>query len=87
MARGRIREIRFGDGVPWDEFTIVTARDVPPPNRITLLLDDQPCLADIVVNHAEKPILLLAHPDRHLLEKAQARGDHRYRSVARRSFH
>ena len=28
-ARGRIRGIRFGDGIPWNEFTIVTAADIP----------------------------------------------------------
>jgi CO/xanthine dehydrogenase Mo-binding subunit len=29
VARGRIRDIRFGDGIPWDEIVVVTARDVP----------------------------------------------------------
>ena len=57
--------------MPWDEFTIVTAKDVPPPNRIALILDDQPCLADEIVNHAEEPVVLLAHPDKQLVEKAR----------------
>jgi CO/xanthine dehydrogenase Mo-binding subunit len=69
--RGRIRAIRFEGDVPWHEFTIVTARDVPPPNRIALILSDQPCLADEVVNHAEEPVVLLAHPDKGLVEKAR----------------
>ena len=71
VPRGRIRGIRFADGIPWDEFTIVTARDVPPPNRIALIEDDQPCLAEEIVNHAEEPVVLLAHADRALLEKAR----------------
>jgi CO/xanthine dehydrogenase Mo-binding subunit len=71
IARGRIRGIRFGDGVPWDEITVVTARDVPPPNRIALILDDQPCLADDLINHAEEPVVLLAHPDKQIVEKAR----------------
>ena len=71
VARGRIRGIRYADGVPWDEITVVTARDVPPPNRIVLLLDDQPCLADDVINHAEEPVVLLAHPDKQIVEKAR----------------
>jgi CO/xanthine dehydrogenase Mo-binding subunit len=71
IARGRIRAIRFGDGVPWDEFTIVQAQDVPGKNSIALLIDDQPCLAAELVNHAEEPILLLAHPDKYLLEEAR----------------
>ena len=71
IARGRIRAIEFGDGIPWDEFTIATAKDIPGQNCIALILDDQPCLADEIVNHAEEPILLLAHPDKYLLEEAR----------------
>lgn len=50
---------------------IVQAQDIPGKNCITLIIDDQPCLADEVVNHAEEPILLLAHPDKYLLEEAR----------------
>src|SRR5438270_4462261 len=64
IARGRIRDIRFGEGISWDEFTIVTWRDIPGRNRISLIADDQPCLAEGVVNHAEEPIVLLAHGDK-----------------------
>ena len=71
IARGRIRAIHFGDGIPWDEFTIVRAKDIPGKNCIALLIDDQPCLADQVVNHPEEPVLLLAHPDKYLLEEAR----------------
>jgi CO/xanthine dehydrogenase Mo-binding subunit len=72
IARGAIEEIQFGDGVPWDEFTIVTAKDIPGRNVISLIMEDQPCLADGMVNHPEEPILLLAHPDRHALAAAVA---------------
>ncbi len=71
VARGRIRGVRFGDGIPWDEIVVVTARDIPGKNCITLILEDQPCLADGVVNHPEEPVLLLAHADRYLLEEAR----------------
>ncbi|MGE5835456.1 MAG: xanthine dehydrogenase family protein molybdopterin-binding subunit, partial [Acidobacteriota bacterium] len=71
IPRGRIKNIHFAEGLPWDEFTIVTAKDVPPPNRVVLILDDQPCLADGMVNHAEEPVVLLAHPDKLLVEKAR----------------
>src|SRR5579863_1144992 len=70
IPRGKIRQITFGPGVNWDEFVIVTARDIPGKNCVALILDDQPCLADGMVNHQEEPILLLAHPDRHQLWKA-----------------
>src|SRR6266481_3731771 len=70
-ARGKILGIRFGDGIPWNEFTIVTAKDIPGTNCIALLIEDQPCLADKFVNHPEEAILLLAHPDKYLLEEAR----------------
>ena len=34
VARGRILGIRFGEGIPWNEFTIVTAADIPGKNEI-----------------------------------------------------
>jgi CO/xanthine dehydrogenase Mo-binding subunit len=71
VPRGLVREIVFGEGIPWDEFTIVTARDIPGANAVALILDDQPYLADRIVNHPEEPVLLLAHEDKYLLEEAR----------------
>jgi CO/xanthine dehydrogenase Mo-binding subunit len=69
--RGRIRQIHFDPKIPWQEFTIVTAKDIPAKNCIALLIEDQPALADEFVNHPEEPVLLLAHPDKYLLEEAR----------------
>ena len=69
--RGRIRAITFGEGIPWEEFVVVTAKDIPGENAVALILLDQPYLAAEFVNHAEEPILLLAHADKHLLERAR----------------
>jgi len=85
VPRGRIMSISFEGGIPWHEFTIVTANDIfgesvfgethgPPlqgENYVALILNDQPYLADEFVNHAEEPIVLLAHPDRHLVVEAR----------------
>src|SRR6201981_1886386 len=71
VARGRILGIHFEPGIPWEEFTIVTAKDIPGKNCIALLIDDQPCLAAEFVNHPEEPVVLLAHPDKYLLEEAR----------------
>ncbi len=71
IARGRIRKIEFGGDIPWEEFTIVTAADIPGTNIVALILEDQPYLASEQVNHPEEPILLLAHPDKYLLEAAR----------------
>src|SRR5689334_1857999 len=82
IARGRIKSISFeqppadptgGESglIPWHEFTIVTAKDIPGENYVALILNDQPYLADEVVNHPEEPIVLLAHHDKYLLEEAR----------------
>ncbi|MCU1265997.1 MAG: aerobic-type carbon monoxide dehydrogenase, large subunit CoxL/CutL-like protein [Acidobacteria bacterium] len=85
VPRGRIKSISFAGDIPWNEFTIVTAKDIrgggkygkshggplAGENYVALILNDQPYLADEFVNHAEEPIVLLAHPDRYLLEEAR----------------
>ena len=71
IASGRIRGIRFGEGIPWSDFTIVTAADIPGKNEIALIEHDQSCLAAEFIHHPEEPIVLLAHPDRYLLEEAR----------------
>src|SRR5437016_1441720 len=70
IGRGKIKQIHFGPGVDWNEYVVVSAKDIPGRNCIALILDDQPCLASEFVNHPEEPILLLAHPDRPKLRKA-----------------
>jgi CO/xanthine dehydrogenase Mo-binding subunit len=70
IPRGRISKITFGPGIAWHEFVVVSAKDIPGKNCISLIGDDQPCLASEFVNHPEEPILLLAHPDRHVLPTA-----------------
>jgi CO/xanthine dehydrogenase Mo-binding subunit len=71
VARGRIRAIHFETGIPWSEFTIATAKDIPSKNCVALLIEDQPCLAEQAVNHPEEAVVLLAHPDKYLLEQAR----------------
>jgi CO/xanthine dehydrogenase Mo-binding subunit len=72
VPRGRLIDVHFeNDKIPWEELTIVTARDIPGANAVALLLLDQPYLADEFINHAEEPVLLLAHRDKYLLEEAR----------------
>jgi CO/xanthine dehydrogenase Mo-binding subunit len=71
VARGRIKNILFEGDIPWNEFVIVRREDIPGENYVALILNDQPYLADEVVNHPEEPILLLAHHDKYLLEAAR----------------
>src|SRR6266480_732455 len=83
VPRGRIKSISFprvqrpatagrsDSEIPWNEFTIVTAKDIPGENYVALILNDQPYLADAIVNHPEEAIVLLAHQDKYLLEEAR----------------
>ena len=75
IPRGRIRKIHFEGEIPWDEFTIVTAKDIgstiPGKNYVALILQDQPFLADEQNNHPDEAVVLLAHPDKYLLEEAR----------------
>jgi len=75
VPRGRIKNISFEGDIPWDEFTIVTAKDIRDlklgENYVALILNDQPYLAENSVNHPEEPVVLLAHHDKYLLEEAR----------------
>src|SRR5882762_4113308 len=70
-ARGRIRKLTFAPHIPWDEFVVVTAKDIPGHNVVALITDDQPYLAEEFFHHAEEPVALLAHGDKYLLEEAR----------------
>jgi CO/xanthine dehydrogenase Mo-binding subunit len=74
VPRGRVTGLRLDLGA--DGFTVVTAADIPGRNRVALIADDQPCLADGRVEHAEEAIALLAHADRGVLARAMAHVDY-----------
>lgn len=73
VARGILKGITFEDGLPWNEFVIVTAADIPGKNRVASIIHDQPFLVGLgeEITHPEQPVVLLAHADRNLLEKAR----------------
>jgi len=72
IPRGRIRAIQYDPRIPWSEFVIVTAADIPGNNHIAMIGADQPCLVSERVNHCDEPILLLAHPNKRRLPEAVA---------------
>ncbi len=67
--RGRIREIRFGDGVDWSQFVVVDHRDIPV-NEVRLIELDQPVLAGERVRHIHEAVVLVAHPSRAACRRA-----------------
>jgi len=65
IPRGRILGVEFDPSFPWDECVIATAQDIPGRNCVALIEEDQPLLARDEVRHAQEPILLVAHAQRH----------------------
>jgi CO/xanthine dehydrogenase Mo-binding subunit len=58
-------------------FTIVDYRDIPGRNLVSLIDEDQPCLAEREVRHVAEPILLLAHEDPERLLAARVHIEYR----------
>src|SRR5947207_2620491 len=69
IPRGRIDAVRL-DFDPAG-FTVVDYRDVPGRNVCDLIEQDQPFLAEREVRHMAEPVVLLAHADREVLQRAQ----------------
>jgi len=69
-ARGRVAAIRFGNDIDWSQFVVVDHRDIPGPNVVALIEQDQPVLAAGYVRHVHEPVLLLAHPSRQAVRRA-----------------
>lgn len=66
-ARARILDIALPE-LP-EGYTAVDRHDVPGTNRIKMLETDWPFFAEDTVNHIGEPILLLAGPDRAVLNR------------------
>ncbi len=66
-ARARILKIEVPQ-LP-EGYAVVDRRDVPGTNRIKMLEDDWPFFAEEVVNHIGEPVLLIAGPDRAVLDR------------------
>src|SRR5439155_10062986 len=60
---------------PWDKVVVVTAADIPGPNIVSLIADDQPILVPIggEIRHHAEALALLAAPDRSTLREAKRR--------------
>ena len=68
--RGRVTAVRFGKDVDWSQFVVVDDRDIPGPNVVALIEEDQPVLAAGYVRHVHEPVLLVAHASREAARRA-----------------
>ncbi|RLI88458.1 MAG: hypothetical protein DRO62_03670, partial [Candidatus Altiarchaeales archaeon] len=66
VARGRIKSIQVPE-LP-DGYFVLDYRDVPGKNRVKMITDDWPFLAEGEVNYRGEPILIVTGPDRDVLE-------------------
>src|SRR5262245_11495301 len=56
VAAGRIHAILRDPAFDWSDVTVVDHTDIPGPNVVALIEDDQPALAAGETRHAEEPI-------------------------------
>ncbi|MBA2556944.1 MAG: xanthine dehydrogenase family protein, partial [Chloroflexi bacterium] len=68
----RLLSVALDPAFDASQVVLVTARDVPGENIVSLISDDQPALADTEIRHHAEPIALLAAPDPDALRRARA---------------
>jgi CO/xanthine dehydrogenase Mo-binding subunit len=69
----RLLGIELDPDFDWSRVVVMTARDVPGDNIVSLISDDQPVLADDMIRHHAEPVALIAAPDRETLRAAKGR--------------
>jgi CO/xanthine dehydrogenase Mo-binding subunit len=69
----RLLGIEFDLDFDWSKVVILTAKDIPGDNLVSLIADDQPVLVSDEIRHHAEPIALLAAPDRDTLRAAKER--------------
>jgi len=69
-ARGRITRLHFDPAVNWAEYVIVDHRDVPGPNEVAHIENDQPALVASEFRHRHEPVVLIAHRSVRALRQA-----------------
>ena len=72
-ARARLLGVELDPAFDWSRVVVVTAADIPGPNIVNLIQDDQPILAFGEIRHHAEPVALVAAPDRALLREAATR--------------
>ena len=72
VARGRLLGFDFHPDFDLDRVVLVRRQDIPGANRIAMIVDDQPILAEEEVRHCGEPLLLVAAPDPQTLAEALA---------------
>jgi CO/xanthine dehydrogenase Mo-binding subunit len=69
----RLLGLEQDPGFDWSRVVILTAKDIPGDNVVSLISDDQPILVEDEIRHQAEPVALLAAPDRETLREARQR--------------
>jgi CO/xanthine dehydrogenase Mo-binding subunit len=75
VAHARLISLDRDQDFDWDSVAVVTAADIPGPNVVSLIEDDQPILVPVggEIRHHAEPIALVAAADRATLREARLR--------------
>lgn len=73
--RATLLAIDLDPEADWSQVVVVTAADIPGPNLIAAIKDDQPILVPVggEIRHHAEPLALLAAPDRETLRRLRDR--------------
>jgi CO/xanthine dehydrogenase Mo-binding subunit len=63
-AHARYRGFEKDPDFDWSDIVVASAADIPGPNLVALIVDDQPALVEHEIRHPEEPVILLAAPTR-----------------------
>jgi CO/xanthine dehydrogenase Mo-binding subunit len=69
----RLLGIELDPEFDWSRVIVLTAKDIPGANVVSLITDDQPILVEDEIRHQAEPIALIAAPDRETLRAAKRR--------------
>ena len=72
-AHARLVALELDPEFDWSTVVVITARDLPGDNVVSLIKDDQPILVADEIRHHAEPLALLAAPDRDTLREAKRR--------------
>jgi CO/xanthine dehydrogenase Mo-binding subunit len=70
IARGRIKAIAYDSSVDWSRIVVADYRDIAGANYVALIENDQPLLAESLIQHYDEPILLVAAESKREVEVA-----------------
>ena len=69
----RLLGIDLDPDFDWSKVIVLTAKDIPGDNVVSLIADDQPILVIDEIRHQAEPVALLAAADRETLREAKRR--------------